>query len=241
LNVDTGGCRNCNIGNGKMQIQISIFTSLLFLKCTYATLSFFNNAPLGNIEPVLARRYDASELDAPNGITYRGLFKRDTCSSGLAACNSMYLFILIDMFLTILDTGLCCPTNGQCCDTGCGPSQATCCSDGKYCPAGFGCCGNGSCVPDGGQCCGDGTSCDAGNICVKIANRSNDVCCTDTECTAYVSNGATMTYATIPTTATNAMTAQKTLSSAQVTAFVTSSGGAPGGSPLTTYTFTITW
>ena len=76
-----------------MRIQISLFTSLLLLKSTHAGLSFFDTAPLQNIEPVLARRYDAADVDAPSGILYRGLFKRDTCAAGLGACNSTYLLI----------------------------------------------------------------------------------------------------------------------------------------------------
>jgi len=152
--------------------------------------------------------------------------------SCLAVCSRSHIW---------LDTGLCCPSNGQCCATGCGPANVVCCPDDKYCPAGFECCGDGTCVPTGGQCCGDGTSCDAGNVCVKIAGRSNDVCCTDTLCKAYVSNGKTMTYDVFPTIATNPMTTQATLASAQATAFQTSAGTAAGGGLLTTYTFTVTW
>jgi hypothetical protein len=85
-----------------------------------------------------------------------------------------------------------CPAGYDCCLNGCAPSGSQCCDDGTYCSSGFECC-IGGCALSGAMCCADGKWCLAGNECVVLYSNGEQVCCTNTHCTAYVIGGVTVT------------------------------------------------
>ncbi|KAH7409775.1 hypothetical protein DE146DRAFT_325995 [Phaeosphaeria sp. MPI-PUGE-AT-0046c] len=117
------------------------------------------------------------------------LVGRQSCNTGYFACPA---------------AGGCCLNSRRCCTYGyCMDTGNTCCPGGS-CAPGNTCCGVSTCNPIGTQCCSDGNYCSEGNICVIYSGRR--VCCTDLSCTAYISNGATIssTRAAAPTTTTRA-------------------------------------
>ncbi len=123
----------------------------------------------GGVSPLTAR----SVVDV--------LLRRATCRSGYGYCSSF---------------DACCPSSDRCCTYGyCIDPEDTCCPNAP-CAPGRGCCGQHHCYPRGDVCCGDESYCPAGNHCYKDPDYTVDVCCTDPSCTAYVSDGVTISYTT---------------------------------------------
>jgi len=102
--------------------------------------------------------------------------------------------------------GGCCPDEDTCCGYGyCLEPQNACCPNGP-CQPGTTCCGYNHCHPTGTECCGDESYCEAGNICVLIEGYSYDVCCTDLDCTAYVTGGSTVSRTEFQTATSTSLT-----------------------------------
>ena len=142
------------------------------------------------------------------------------------------------------DLGTCCPADDRCCPSGCLPPGWDCCDTG-LCPSGWECCGAYNCNPVGSQCCANGGWCEAGNGCVLVGATGEVVCCTNLDCTAYVSGGTTIgggpggagsgtrsptPIATTPTSPASVTAPQTTTTPPQTSALVTNQ-----------YPVTISW
>lgn len=140
-------------------------------------------------EDVLGR--DRRPILTPRDVLDELLGKRQTCASGFGYCTN---------------SGRCCPDNTNCCPSGhCAESGQTCCSNG-VCDVGENCCGANTCHPRGTQCCRDGSWCERGNVCVIWGEQARMVCCTDLQCTAYVSDGSTISSTRFTSTTTTRTT-----------------------------------
>ncbi|CAK7244205.1 MAG: hypothetical protein STHCBS139747_005740 [Sporothrix thermara] len=159
-------------------------------------LEFDNGDKHFVILPNMGRKFMAKTSAADNqtteSVTPRSVLdvllnrnvKRQTCSTGYGYCSNIEQ---------------CCPSYDECCGYGyCIDSEDTCCPNAP-CQAGTDCCGEDHCYPFGDVCCGDESYCDAGNHCYKYPDLSYDVCCTNSDCTAYVTDGVTVTRTTSTT------------------------------------------
>lgn len=112
--------------------------------------------------------------------------RASSCAAGYGYCNY---------------AGGCCPSQDKCCSYGyCLRPGEACCPRGP-CGSGKTCCGYSHCMPIGAACCSDEGHCPAGNSCYLKSGRI--VCCTNSYCTAYVSeNGVTSTASSRTSTTT---------------------------------------
>lgn len=148
-----------------------------------------------SLSPVLGPA-DSSITDG-QALVDRWLGRRSSCNVGYYLCSSMFnsnMFTLAPKLTLFLGGTVCC-LSGYCCTASdiCIKDAGGGCCAGGTCALGYGCCAGLGCYPLDGQCCSTGLWCTSGNNCVLMNGVQR--CCTDTSCTAYVSNGVTMTIA----------------------------------------------